>query len=64
MFQSEPLQNSIDMSVYVEVNVANKPLHCPIKLTGIDPKTTVYINQPLPPPPPIVSLLTFVMLPT
>ena len=55
MFQSEPIRNSIDMSVYVEVGVAKKPLHCPIKLTGIDPKTTVYINQPLPPPPPKVS---------
>ena len=55
MFQSEPIRNSIDVSVYVEVNVAEKPLHFPIKLTGIDPEATVYINQPLPPPPPIVS---------
>ena len=45
MFQSEPIRNSIDMSVYVEVNVAEKPLHCPIKLTGIDPETTIYINR-------------------
>ena len=54
MFQSEPIRNSIDMSVYVEVNVAKKPLHCPIKLTGIDPETTIYINRPLLPPPPFL----------
>ena len=51
MFQSEPIRNSIDISVYAEVGVAKEPLHCPIKLTGIDPEATIYINlQPLPPP--------------
>ena len=39
------------MSVYAEVAVAKKPLHCPIKLTGIIPSKTVFINRPLPPPP-------------
>ena len=52
MFQSEPIRNSIDMSVYAKVGIAQDPLHCPIKLTGIDPEATVYINRPLPPPPP------------
>ena len=36
------------MSVYAEPGVAKKPLHCPIKLTGVDPETTTYINRPLP----------------
>ena len=34
------------MSVYAEIGVAKKPLHCPIKLTGINPPKTVYINRP------------------
>ena len=46
-FQSKPMSCSIDISVYAEVD-AVKPLHCPIKLTGIDPETTIYINRPLP----------------
>ena len=36
------------MSVYAEPGVAKKPLHCPIKLTGIIPSKTVFINRPLP----------------
>ena len=52
MFQSEPIRNSIDMSVYAKVGIAQDPLHCPIKLTGIDPEATIYINRPLPHPPP------------
>ena len=43
------------MSVYAEVGVAKKPLHCPIELTGIDPETTIYINRPPPPLPPSMS---------
>ena len=39
------------MSVYAEPGVAQKPFHCPIKLTGIDPETTIYINRPPPAPP-------------
>ena len=40
------------MSVYAKPGIAKKPLHCPIKLTGIDPETTIYINRPPPPPLP------------
>ena len=54
MFQSEPIRNSIDMSVYVKPGIAQEPLHCAIKLTGIDPESTIYINRP--PPPPLVML--------
>ena len=43
-FQSKPMPCSIDISVYAEVD-AVKPLHCPIKLTGIDPEKTIYINR-------------------
>ena len=39
---------SIDMSVYAKPGIAQDPLHCPIKLTGIDPERTIYINRPLP----------------
>ena len=47
-FQSEPTQNSIDMSVYVKPGIAQEPLNCAIKLTGIDPERTIYINRQLP----------------
>ena len=40
------------MSVYAEIGVAKKPLHCPIELTGIIPAKTVYIIRSLPPSPP------------
>ena len=33
------------MSVFAEPSVATEPLHCPIKLTGIVPEKTVYINR-------------------
>ena len=49
-FQSKPMSCSIDISVYAEVG-AVKPLHCPIKLTGIDPEIIIYINRPLPSSP-------------
>ena len=51
-FQSKPMSCSIDISVYAKPGIAQDPLHCPIKLTGIDPERTTYINQPPPPPPP------------
>ena len=40
------------MSVYAKPGIATEPLHCPIKLTGIDPETTIHINRPPPPLPP------------
>ena len=43
------MRSSIHISVYAEIGVAKKPLHCPIELIGIDPKTTVYINRSPPP---------------
>ena len=39
------------MTVYAEPGVAKESFHCPIKLTGIDSETTIYINRPPPPPP-------------
>ena len=39
------------MSVYAKPGIAQEPLHCPIKLTGIDPETTIYINRNLPSSP-------------
>ena len=39
------------MSVYAEAGIAKKPLHCPLKLTGVTPSKTVYINQTPPVPP-------------
>ena len=51
------------MSVYAEIGVAKKPLHCPIKLTGIDPFKIVYINKSPPPalPPPSMSKLIVII---
>ena len=49
-FQSEPMPCSLDISVYAEVG-AVKPLYCPIKLTGVTPPKTIYIDRPLPPSP-------------
>ena len=40
------------MSVYAEVGIATELLHCPIKLTGIDPEIIIHINRPPPPPAP------------
>ena len=47
-FQDDPMCSSIHMSIYAEVGVAKKPLHYPIKLAGIDPSRTIFINRPLP----------------
>lgn len=44
----DPVYASCSMSVYAEPGVARKPLHCPIKLTGIDPEATIYINRQSP----------------
>ncbi|XP_019861688.1 PREDICTED: uncharacterized protein LOC109590207 [Amphimedon queenslandica] len=43
------------ISVYAEIGVAKKPLHCPIKLTGIDPSMTIYIDRCPPPTPSIID---------
>uniref|UniRef100_A0A1X7SXR5 Uncharacterized protein n=1 Tax=Amphimedon queenslandica TaxID=400682 RepID=A0A1X7SXR5_AMPQE len=51
-FPLNPLYSSCSMSVYAEIGVAKKPLHCPIKLTGIDPSKIVYINKSPPALPP------------
>ena len=50
-FPLNPLHSSCSMSVYAKVGIAQEPLHCPIKLTGINPETTIYINRPLPSSP-------------
>ena len=55
-FPTNPLHSRCSMSVYAEFGIAQEPLHCPIKLTGINPEATIYINRPLPsssaaPPP-------------
>ena len=42
-FPSNPFYSSCSMSVYAEIGVAKKPLHCPIELTGIIPAKTVFI---------------------
>ena len=51
-FPLNPLYSSCSMSVYAEIGVAKKPLHCPIELTGIIPAKTVYIIRSLPPSAP------------
>ena len=43
------------MSVYAKPGIAQDPLHCPIKLTGIDPSKIVYINKS-PPALPLPSM--------
>ncbi|XP_019862307.1 PREDICTED: uncharacterized protein LOC109590904, partial [Amphimedon queenslandica] len=57
-FPLNPLYSSCSMSVYAEIGVAKKPLHCPIKLTGIDPSKIVYINKSPPALPPSMSTTT------
>ena len=42
----------VSMSVYAKPGIALDPLNHPIKLTGIDPETTIIITRPPPPPPP------------
>ena len=44
-----PMCSSIHISVYAEISVAKKPLHCPIELIGIDPSKIIYINRTPPP---------------
>ena len=34
--------------MYAKPGIAQDPLCCPIKLTGIDPETTIYIIRPPP----------------
>ena len=50
-FQSEQMPCSLDISVYAKPGIAEDPLHYPIKLTGIDPEKTIFLNRPLPPSP-------------
>ena len=50
-FPLNPLHSRCSMSVYAKAGIAQEPLHCPIKLTGIDPETTIYINRRLPSSP-------------
>ena len=54
-FKSEQMPCSLDIVVYAEAD-AVKPLHCPLKLTGIEPEKTIYINRPsTAAPPPLTS---------
>ena len=43
--------SSVSISVYAKPGVAQDSLNYPIKLTGIDPETTIFITRPPPPPP-------------
>ena len=56
-FPLNPLHARCSMSVYAKVGTAQDPLHCPIKLTGIDPETTIFINRPLPTPPSSITVV-------
>ena len=49
-FPLHPSYATCSMSVYAKPGIAQDPLHCPIKLTGIDPEKTIYINRPPPTP--------------
>ena len=42
----------VSMSVYAKPGIARGPLNHPIKLTGIDPETTIFITRAPPPLPP------------
>ena len=44
--------SSVSISVYTKPGIALDPLKYSIKLTGIDPETTIFITRPPPPPPP------------
>ncbi|XP_019855754.1 PREDICTED: uncharacterized protein LOC109584435 [Amphimedon queenslandica] len=57
-FPLNPLYSSCSMSVYAKPGIAQDPLHCPIKLTGIDPSKIVYINKSPPALPPSMSPTT------
>ena len=48
MFSSNPLYSSFSMDVHAKVGVTQDPLHYPIKIIGIDPEKTIYINRPPP----------------
>uniref|UniRef100_A0A1X7U1U4 Uncharacterized protein n=2 Tax=Amphimedon queenslandica TaxID=400682 RepID=A0A1X7U1U4_AMPQE len=50
-FPLTPSYATCSISVYAEIGLAKKPLHCPIDLTGIDPSMTIYINRCPPPSP-------------
>ena len=56
-FQDDPMCSSIHLSIYVKPGIAQEPLHCPIKLAGIDPETTIFINRPLPTPPSSITVV-------
>ena len=56
-FPDDPMRSSIHFSIYAEVGVAKKPLHYPIKLAGIDPSKTIFINRPLPTPPSSITVV-------
>ena len=47
-FPLDPSYATCSMSVYAKLGIAQDPLHCPIKLTGINPETTIFINRPPP----------------
>uniref|UniRef100_A0A1X7T697 Uncharacterized protein n=1 Tax=Amphimedon queenslandica TaxID=400682 RepID=A0A1X7T697_AMPQE len=49
LFPLNPSYATCSVSVYAEIGVAKKPLHCPIDLIGIDPDTTICINRSPPP---------------
>ncbi|XP_019860115.1 PREDICTED: uncharacterized protein LOC109588382 isoform X1 [Amphimedon queenslandica] len=53
LFPLNPSYATCSVSVYAEIGVAKKPLHCPIELTGIDPDITICINRS---PPPSLSM--------
>ena len=47
-----PVFPSVSMTVYAKPGIARDPLSCPIKLTGIDPEISIFINRGPPHPPP------------
>ncbi|XP_019863784.1 PREDICTED: uncharacterized protein LOC109592916 [Amphimedon queenslandica] len=53
-----PSYATCSISVYAKPGIAQDPLHCPIKLTGIDPSKIVYINKSPPALPPSMSSTT------
>ena len=38
----------MSVDIYAEPGAAKEALHCPVKLTGIVPETTININRPPP----------------
>ena len=48
-FPLDPSYATCSMSVYAKLGIAQDQLHCPIKLTGINPEKTIFINRPRPP---------------